>query len=67
MLRCGRPQQALLPGDCELQQLLHTFQLLGTPTEEIWPGAPPASARQPPHVCTDMPNACWSRVPPHKH
>lgn len=28
------PQQALLPGDCELQQLLHTFQLLGTPTEE---------------------------------
>lgn len=32
-------QQALLPGDCELQQLLHTFQLLGTPNEEIWPGA----------------------------
>lgn len=27
-------QQALLPGDCELQQLLHTFQLLGTPNEE---------------------------------
>lgn len=32
------PQQALLPGDCELQQLLHTFQLLGTPNENTWPG-----------------------------
>ena len=31
-------QSALLPGDCELQQLLHTFQLLGTPNETIWPG-----------------------------
>lgn len=28
-------QQALLPGDCELQQLLHTFQLLGTPNEDM--------------------------------
>lgn len=31
-------KQALLPGDCELQQLLHIFKLLGTPTEEVWPG-----------------------------
>ena len=28
----------LFPGDSELQQLLHIFKLLGTPTEEIWPG-----------------------------
>lgn len=28
----------LFPGDCELQQLLHIFKLLGTPTEETWPG-----------------------------
>ncbi|GAX74697.1 hypothetical protein CEUSTIGMA_g2145.t1 [Chlamydomonas eustigma] len=31
-------KQALFPGDCELQQLLHIFKLLGTPTEENWPG-----------------------------
>jgi cyclin-dependent kinase len=28
----------LFPGDCEWQQLLHIFKLLGTPTEEMWPG-----------------------------
>ncbi|CAM6027546.1 unnamed protein product [Sphagnum balticum] len=28
----------LFPGDSELQQLLHIFRLLGTPTEEVWPG-----------------------------
>ncbi|KAK1647276.1 hypothetical protein QYE76_065081 [Lolium multiflorum] len=31
-------RQALFPGDSELQQLLHIFRLLGTPTEENWPG-----------------------------
>uniref|UniRef100_N1QQF1 Cyclin-dependent kinase B1-1 n=1 Tax=Aegilops tauschii TaxID=37682 RepID=N1QQF1_AEGTA len=31
-------KQALFPGDSELQQLLHIFKLLGTPTEEDWPG-----------------------------
>ena len=31
-------KQALLPGDSELQQLLHIFKLLGTPSEEVWPG-----------------------------
>ncbi|CAN6440951.1 unnamed protein product [Victoria cruziana] len=30
--------QALFPGDSELQQLLHIFRLLGTPNEEVWPG-----------------------------
>ncbi|XP_055834043.1 cell division control protein 2 homolog D [Solanum dulcamara] len=30
--------QALFPGDSELQQLLHIFRLLGTPNEELWPG-----------------------------
>ncbi|URE25589.1 splicing factor U2AF [Musa troglodytarum] len=29
---------ALFPGDSELQQLLYIFRLLGTPTEEVWPG-----------------------------
>ncbi|KAK9842067.1 hypothetical protein WJX81_006793 [Elliptochloris bilobata] len=29
---------ALFPGDCELQQLLHIFKLLGTPSEDEWPG-----------------------------
>lgn len=28
----------LFPGDSELQQLLHIFKLLGTPSEENWPG-----------------------------
>jgi cyclin-dependent kinase len=31
-------QQALFPGDSELQQLLHIFKLLGTPDESTWPG-----------------------------
>ncbi|XP_072954809.1 cyclin-dependent kinase B1-1 [Typha angustifolia] len=31
-------RQALFPGDSELQQLLNIFRLLGTPTEEQWPG-----------------------------
>ncbi|XP_062202291.1 cyclin-dependent kinase B1-1-like isoform X2 [Phragmites australis] len=31
-------RQALFPGDSELQQLLHICRLLGTPTEEQWPG-----------------------------
>lgn len=30
-------QQAIFPGDSELQQLLHIFKLLGTPSEEVWP------------------------------
>jgi len=29
---------ALFPGDSELQQLLHIFKLLGTPSEDEWPG-----------------------------
>eukprot|EP00270_Netrium_digitus_P009733 TRINITY_DN2979_c0_g1_i1.p1 TRINITY_DN2979_c0_g1~~TRINITY_DN2979_c0_g1_i1.p1 ORF type:complete len:309 (+),score=70.09 TRINITY_DN2979_c0_g1_i1:479-1405(+) len=28
----------LFPGDSELQQLLHIFKLLGTPSEASWPG-----------------------------
>lgn len=28
----------LFPGDSELQQLLHIFKLLGTPSEQTWPG-----------------------------
>ena len=31
-------KQAIFPGDSELQQLLHIFKLLGTPTEANWPG-----------------------------
>ncbi|KQJ92528.1 cyclin-dependent kinase B1-1 [Brachypodium distachyon] len=31
-------RQALFTGDSELQQLLHIFRMLGTPTEEQWPG-----------------------------
>ncbi|KAJ9530012.1 hypothetical protein QJQ45_023291 [Haematococcus lacustris] len=31
-------KQPLFPGDCELQQLLHIFKLLGTPSEDNWPG-----------------------------
>eukprot|EP00958_Prasinococcus_capsulatus_P027839 scaffold5956_cov385-Prasinococcus_capsulatus_cf.AAC.3 len=30
--------QPLFPGDSELQQLLHIFKLLGTPTESVWSG-----------------------------
>ena len=37
MLSCAM-QQALFPGDSELQQLLHIFKFLGTPDESIWPG-----------------------------
>lgn len=33
----NRAQQAIFPGDSELQQLLHIFKLLGTPSEEVWP------------------------------
>jgi serine/threonine protein kinase len=32
------PQQAIFPGDSELQQLLHIFKLLGTPSDDVWPG-----------------------------
>jgi len=28
----------LFPGDSEWQQLLHIFKLLGTPSEQVWPG-----------------------------
>lgn len=31
-------KQPLFPGDCELQQLLHIFRLLGTPSETMWQG-----------------------------
>jgi cyclin-dependent kinase len=31
-------KQAIFPGDSELQQLLHIFKLLGTPTEDVWHG-----------------------------
>ncbi|XP_030543875.1 cell division control protein 2 homolog C [Rhodamnia argentea] len=31
-------RQALFPGDSEFQQLLHIFRLMGTPTEQQWPG-----------------------------
>lgn len=31
-------KQALFPGDSELQQLLHIFKLLGTPSEDTWEG-----------------------------
>ncbi|KFM23775.1 Cyclin-dependent kinase B1-1 [Auxenochlorella protothecoides] len=31
-------KQAIFPGDSELQQLLHIFKLLGTPSEATWPG-----------------------------
>ena len=35
----GSPsQQPVFPGDSELQQLLHIFKLLGTPSEKVWPG-----------------------------
>jgi hypothetical protein len=31
-------QPPLFPSDCEFAQLLTIFQVLGTPTEETWPG-----------------------------
>ena len=31
-------QRAFFPGDSELQQLLYIFKILGTPTEDTWPG-----------------------------
>ncbi|KAJ1429213.1 Serine/threonine-protein kinase, active site [Sesbania bispinosa] len=31
-------RQALFPGDSEFQQLLNIFKIMGTPTEEQWPG-----------------------------
>lgn len=31
-------QAPLFPGDSEYQQLLHIFKLLGTPSEDTWPG-----------------------------
>eukprot|EP00249_Psilotum_nudum_P002574 c15686_g2_i1 orf=2-517(+) len=31
-------RRPLFPGDSELQQLLHIFKLLGTPSEDVWPG-----------------------------
>ena len=34
----GDAQVPLFPGDSELQQLLHIFKLLGTPTEAEWAG-----------------------------
>ncbi len=33
-----RMQRAFFPGDSELQQLLYIFKILGTPTEDTWPG-----------------------------
>ncbi len=36
--RAPAAQVALFPGDSELQQLLHIFKLLGTPSEDEWPG-----------------------------
>ena len=39
-------QKALLPGDSEVQQLLHTFQLLGTPNEQSWPGVSQLKVRE---------------------
>ena len=41
MTSCGGPLRAqvpLFPGDSELQQLLHIFKLLGTPSEGAWEG-----------------------------
>ncbi|KAI1484837.1 kinase-like domain-containing protein [Biscogniauxia mediterranea] len=31
-------RKPLFPGDSEIDQIFKTFRLLGTPTEEIWPG-----------------------------
>jgi hypothetical protein len=38
LLPCLPVQQPLFPGDSEWQQLLHIFKLLGTPSEDVWPG-----------------------------
>jgi hypothetical protein len=34
----ARMQPPLFPSDCEFAQLLTIFQILGTPSEELWPG-----------------------------
>jgi serine/threonine protein kinase len=31
-------KKPLLPGDSEYDQLMKTFMVFGTPTEDIWPG-----------------------------
>lgn len=31
-------KRPLFPGDCEIDQLYKIFRLLGTPTEDSWPG-----------------------------
>ncbi|KAI0133826.1 cell division control protein 2 [Xylariales sp. AK1849] len=31
-------KKPLFPGDSEIDQIFKTFRLLGTPTEEVWPG-----------------------------
>ncbi|KAK6073879.1 cell division control protein 2 [Seiridium cupressi] len=31
-------RKPLFPGDSEIDQIFKTFRLLGTPTEEVWPG-----------------------------
>jgi serine/threonine protein kinase len=31
-------RRPLFPGDSEIDQLHHIFKILGTPTEETWPG-----------------------------
>ena len=35
MARGGQP---LCPGDSEIDQLMKTFRVLGTPDESVWPG-----------------------------
>eukprot|EP00898_Chlorokybus_atmophyticus_P003522 jgi/Chlat1/4170/Chrsp27S04274 len=48
--------QALFPGDSEIDQLYRMFQVLGTPTEEVWPGV-----TQLPDYQSTFPN--WSGRP----
>jgi serine/threonine protein kinase len=31
-------KRPLFPGDCEIDQLFKIFRLMGTPTEDSWPG-----------------------------
>lgn len=50
-------QAPLFPGDSEFQQLLHIFKLLGTPTEDNWPGV--TKLRD---WCVRVPAPCSSRV-----